>query len=224
MKVRVDLTGRIFGRLTVLYRTERKSSQGFMVYWMCMCKCGELKEVHRCKLTGGGTKSCGCLNTEQRKTNCRTHGMSGRTELTIWRGMLSRCYDKRVEKYPIYGGRGIRVCRRWRNSFLAFYEDMGDRPSPNHSIDRINNDGDYSPENCRWATPKEQSYNRRKTLRFTWEGIARTADEWSIITGIPSGTIRYRIRGYGWTVEKALTTPVRPWGPGKPMRRTDASC
>lgn len=125
-----------------------------------------------------------------------------------WTHMISRCEDRGTESYPRYGGRGIGVCKRWRESFAAFAADMGMRPSPKHSIDRINPNGNYEPGNCRWATPKEQARNKRRNLLLSAFGVTRCAAEWSELMGINSDTLRARLFILGWSVEKTLLTPA----------------
>jgi hypothetical protein len=209
--IRKDLTGKVFGRLTVLYRTDRKTSQGFRLYWMCRCECGNETEVYRCKLTGGRTVSCGCRLKEIRAwfpTQSLKHGMSkGCKEFRSWASMRGRCCNQQNHKFPIYGGRGIKICDRWMESFQNFYDDMGQAPSKLHSIDRIDVNGDYCPENCRWAVAAQQSDNKTNTVRLTWNGVTRTVTEWSRIVGVQRMTIKARLK-YGWSVDSALSTPV----------------
>jgi hypothetical protein len=213
--VRKDITGKVFGKLTVICRTNRKNSQGTRIYWLCRCECGKETEVHRGKLSQGHTTSCGCVQSEWRKRGFRKlwikHGMSGKSrsrEFNCWTGMRSRCSDKKNAKYPNYGGRGIKVCERWANSFSNFYEDVGPSPSARHSIDRIDVNGDYCPENCRWATPAQQADNKTNTIRLTCDGVTRTATEWARIFGVSRMTIIARIKKYGWDTDKAIKTPV----------------
>jgi hypothetical protein len=133
----------------------------------------------------------------------------GKTPIAaVWRAMIARCHNEKNGAYYRYGGRGIQVCQRWRESFEAFLADMGPRPSPKHQIDRINNDGNYEPGNCRWATVIVNSRNRSDNNRLTFNGETKTLAEWSEITGIPYGTLWKRLKD-GWTAERALTESLR---------------
>lgn len=174
MRPRMDLTAAVFGRLYVI--CEASPSQNGGRRWLCRCECGNEKIVLSEHLRSGATKSCGCLMREVaaellRSQNLR-HGLSTRlnprSEVEIWRGMKRRCMDTKHKSFARYGGRGIRVCERWMNSVEAFVEDMGPRPSPAHSIDRIDSDGDYEPGNCRWATASEQRRNQKHGRCVRW--------------------------------------------------------
>lgn len=134
-------------------------------------------------------------------------------EYSVWRGMCTRCYNPNSSDYPHWGGRGIKVCDRWLNSFLSFYEDMGSRPSETHSLDRINTLGNYEPGNCRWATAKMQGNNRYDNRIVEYNGIRQTLAQWSDHSGIPSRIIAGRIDKWKWPIDKALYMPITGRGP-----------
>lgn len=197
----LDLVGQRFGRLLVASYHSVKP-YGATV-WTCKCDCGKEVVALSNNLRRGLTQSCGCAHKGANKT----HGQSDTRMYSIWCGMKQRCNGINTSSYKEYGGRGILVCAEWLNSFETFkkwaiengYTDV-------LSIDRINNDGNYSSDNCRWAADKEQCRNRRSNRILTNNGIAKTVAEWSEETGIKSNTIRRRIDAYGWDVNKALTT------------------
>lgn len=161
---KLDLVGRRYGRLIVVKDLEYLRSKSPV--WLCKCDCGSEHNARSIDLQRGGTRSCGCLDHEVKVKRFLTHGRTDTTEYSSWEGMKDRCCNPNNPRYKDYGGRGITVCDRWLHSFENFYTDMGDRPSPTHSIDRIDNDAGYSPDNCRWATKKEQTANRRKPKKL----------------------------------------------------------
>lgn len=158
-----NISGMRFGRLTAL---EVSGKVGRRLAWRCRCDCGAYASVQGGLLRSGDTRSCGCLQDETRRTMNLRHGMAGTRVYRIWSHMRRRCKDPRAIRWLQYGGRGIRVCERWAQ-FENFFKDMGEPPTPTHSIDRIDVDGNYEPHNCRWATPKEQAANKRPRLRRT---------------------------------------------------------
>lgn len=202
---RADLTSRVFGRLTAITPSAVKRRLG-KVFWVCMCECGNLVTVDGSNLRTGNTKSCGCLKIDVLVASHTVHGMSHTATYSSWEHMRCRCNNPNNQLYGDYGGRGIFVCKRWE-AFDNFYADMGDRPSKKHSLGRIDNDGPYSPENCKWETPFEQQNNRRNNCLLTHDGKTQTLAEWSREAGIPYGTLRSRMAQHGWSVEKSLMTP-----------------
>jgi hypothetical protein len=197
-----NLAGQKFGRLTALAREEEApSGAGISARWMCRCDCGATTTVTSDRLTQGRTKSCGCYAIERIAKQSTTHGMSHSSEYSIWRGMLARCSNKNLDEFPRYGGRGIKVCERW-HSFENFYADMGKRPA-GCTLDRVDNDGDYEPANCRWATRREQQNNRCNTARLTVAGTTRSLSQWCDVLGLARSTVRSRLER-GWSDERAL--------------------
>lgn len=200
-----NLTGMIFGQLTVIAYAGKR---GRYTMWLCRCKCGKETQAIVSNLCSGGTQSCGCLQRKKTVECSRTHGYCGTPEYVTWRSMKQRCGDPSQISYDDYGGRGITVCDRWRDSFEAFLADMGERPSKNHSIDRVDNSKGYSKSNCRWATNKEQGRNTRRNRMLTLNGRTLCVAEWAERLGMSDATILSRL-GRGWSVERALTTPVK---------------
>ena len=160
----IDRTGMTFTYLTVLERVPNKT--GIRVLYKCICKCGKIVNVQSGNLVSGDTKSCGCRKIEKSIERNLKHGASKTIEYSSYLSMIRRCMSKKHCSYKNYGGRGILVCKEWLNSFENFYKDMGPRPSKNHSIDRINVNGNYTKENCKWSTRSEQQKNKRRNKIF----------------------------------------------------------
>ncbi len=172
-KVLIDLTGQKFGRLTVVCRApSRVTEKGTYTYWECLCDCGTVKEVSGSNLQTN-TFSCGCLHRETRKTCHLTHGLTHTRVFRIWHGMKERCLNPKSTVFKNYGGRGITVCNRWLESVENFVADMG-HPPISHSIERKNNNGNYEPGNCIWATRDVQNNNQRSNIRVDWKGQSLT--------------------------------------------------
>jgi len=194
----VDITGHHFGRLTVIDYAEKSK-------WRCRCDCGNVVDVNSYHLRSGQTRNCGCLFVETARKRATIHGYAIPGKVTrihkIWRGMIQRCTNPRCNSYTRYGGRGIIVCRRWR-SFVNFLADMGEPPK-GMSIDRIDNNGNYEPSNCRWATAVIQQRNRRDNRILEYDSQRMCVAAWAEHSGIKDVTIRGRLRR-GWTVGQAL--------------------
>jgi hypothetical protein len=202
-----DLKDLEFGRLTVLGYAGGTPNKK----WFCRCQCGKIVKVRSSHLGSGATNSCGCFHSDIIKSVSITHGHSkgGNTTSTYntWACMIQRCNNKNHANYHHYGGRGIKVCDSWLNSFETFLEDMGERPR-GKTIERKENNKGYCKENCRWATQKEQCNNTRKNRFLIFNGQSKTIPQWSDETGISYNAIRFRIKR-GWSVEEVLTTPLK---------------
>jgi len=206
-----DLTGRRFGRLLVIERDLSKAWS--RVHWICQCDCGTLHVAGRANLENGDVQSCGCLRRDRSGEVHRTHGKGGTRVYKIYHGILQRCLSTVNPAYDRYGGRGI-VCE-WQ-SFEEFYRDMGEPPSPKHSIDRYpDNNGPYSKANCRWATRLEQANNTRSNHLLTYKGETRTVSEWTRHLNIPDSVLKNRVRRR-WLDEKIFTASIRAFK-GRPL-------
>lgn len=206
-----DLAGQRFGRLVVLYDTGERKSRN--VVWRCKCDCGNEVDVAGYSLTSGNTTSCGCYNRERSVEANTVHGMNRQGErhpvYAAWSRMLQRCENPNNKRYKDYGGRGIRVCEEWHDAkvFIEWALSHGWREGL--SIDRIDNNGNYEPGNCRWATLREQARNKRSNRLITFNGKTQSLAAWAEEMGINSSALRYRIYQLHWSVERALTEPVR---------------
>lgn len=209
-----DLTGKIFWRWRVVSFAGgvKRKPKGYNLYWVCRCICGAVKQVAGGSLTYGTNKSCGCLKREKVISRSTKHGhclASGCSKAyRAWRGMRSRCQNENDARYQDYGGRGIYVCQRWR-SFEHFFSDIGEPPNVEYSIDRVDNDGPYSPDNCRWATRMEQAQNTRKNVFLTHNGKTLCLLEWARVMGLSSGTLYSRYQR-GWPLVDVLSKKKFP--------------
>lgn len=181
------------------------------VLWCCVCECGKHVLTTSCELLSGRRKSCGCFKEAAQRVAVTTHGKSYTFLYRRWTGMLSRCMNPHAPMYKHYGGRGITVCERWRHSFAAFAEDMGEPPRRSMQIERIDTNGQYSKENCRWATIIEQANNKRNNRFLIHDGITLSLTQWARRLRMHEETLRSRLRR-GLSVEDALTTPVNRRG------------
>lgn len=201
----IDHTGRRYGRLVV----ERRGidRQPGRPYWICKCDCGNVAEVSASNLRSGITGSCGCrlLDGSIR----RTHGDKASPVYAVWKAIKQRCENPNNKSFSRYGGRGIRLCDRWRD-YAKFKEDMGPRPSPMHSVDRIDNNGHYEPENCRWVLPRQQARNKSSNTVAFHNGEWKSWSEWAESAAVSPQLLRSRVVVWGWPFHEALTTP-----PGK---------
>ena len=204
----IDRTGDRYGMLTVIARdvNYRGNAQ-----WRCQCECGRVKSYIGQDLARGKVRSCGCNNPMY----ATEHGMATTPTYRAWINMRRRCLKPTNHAYADYGGRGIAVCERWVNSFPNFLEDMGPRPSEKHSLDRTDNDKGYEKANCRWATMKEQLNNTRANRIVEIDGRKQTLSLWCDEIGISRSRVQDRMK-WGWTVERALTAPIRKTRPTKP--------
>lgn len=205
----VDRSGQKFTRLLVLGAHRRR---GHSLYLECLCDCGNIIWASVANLNSGTQKSCGCLRRERwANGNRRTHGLAGTPIYTVWSGMKRRCMNSKNQDYADYGGRGIKVCDRWMNSFEAFYEDMADKYEPGLTLDRIDVNGNYDPLNCQWSTHLEQGNNKRNTRKIETEWGKITIRRASELSGLPITTIRNRIFKK-WPVAEVLGP--RRWADG----------
>lgn len=202
-----DLIGKEFNEWTVISILNKivGSDNRSVRFALCKCSCGTIKEVRLLRLLNNKSNKCrGCINRDFKFK----HGKRETPEYKIWVNMKYRCYNTSNKSYKDYGGRGIKVCDRWKDSFENFLEDMRERPSKDHSLDRIDNDGDYTPENCRWTDWKTQARNRRCNYLVTYNGVKKSLVEWCEKFNINYSTAHSRLER-GWDIPKIFTTPTK---------------
>ena len=206
-KLRRDLTGQKFGKLTVLSYSH--SDKNHFAYYLCKCECGNTKIVRASNLISGDTKTCGCYNKTTKENGGRlVHGLSDTRLYKIWSHLISRCYNPKDRAYKNYGGRGISVCPEWKNDISNFYNWVLENGyKDNLTIDRINNNGNYEPSNCRFVDDKIQSNNRRNNHPITINNETHNLTEWSRIYNIAHSTVVQRLKR-GWSEYDAITTPA----------------
>lgn len=207
-----DFQAEKYGRLTTIEEVVWIQDAKYRrAYQQCVCSCGTLRLYRLSSLKSGDTQSCGCLMRERSSTANGRHRRCRTPEYRAWGSMLARCHNTNHRFFRHYGGRGIVICERWLGTtgFSHFLEDIGARPSPKHSLDRIDNNGNYEPSNCRWATRKEQANNKRSCRMVTIEGTTDTLSNWCRKQGISYNCVQARLR-LGWDMVIALTKPVAP--------------
>lgn len=205
----IDITGQRFGNWVVLEKADNPNDT--CAVWLCQCDCGNTNVVRGKDLRYGKTKSCGCTKVK--------HGAEGSRLYQIWHDMKTRCTNPNSDAFKDYGARGITVCAEWNDDFASFrewslangYEEAA--PRGECTIDRIDNDGPYSPENCRWVSMKKQSNNRRSNHLVTYNGETHTITEWSEVSGVPYPVLKNRITVLKWPIEKAIETPAKKYRP-----------
>ena len=201
----VDISGHSFGRLTAIRDSGRRSSGG--VFWICLCECGGTVEALASSLRTGNTKSCGCLGRDGLLARNTKHGMAGKDVYLVWHAMISRCQRPNHKDYHNYGARGITVCDRWMD-FSNFLSDMGEKPFKSATVERINNDLGYSPNNCKWASRVDQANNRRQNTIVRAFGHEKTIADWArdSLCVVAKECLSKRLRR-GWRPERAITEP-----------------
>jgi len=201
-----EYIGNRFFRLTV--KSVFKKDNGYR-YFSCVCECGKTKDILAKNIIRGKTKSCGCYQKERASEAAKTHGEGANKtkEYRIWTHIKTRCFNNKSPKFISYGGRGITMCDRWRYSYVNFLEDMGRCPANKDSIDRIDNNGNYEPKNCRWADLYEQGCNMRSNVVIEYNGESKIIAEWARITGISESVLQYRVK-MDWGADKIIETPI----------------
>ena len=204
----IDITGEKFGKLTVL---KRVGKDGSFATWLCVCDCGRETIVRSRSLWSGNTKSCGCSHYFKGSAHINyKHGQSKSKLYNVWNGLKARCFNKNTKEYQYYGARGINMCAEWKENFQSFYfwaKENGYLSG--FSLDRIDNNGDYEPANCRWVTKAEQNNNKRSNVRISFKGQSKTMKQWADSFGISYKLLHSRINKLGWSFEKAISTPPR---------------
>ncbi len=215
-KYRMDLTGQRYGRLLILGEAKRTQTPNGIWHrrWTCQCDCSKIVAVDMGAIRAGNILSCGCLNRELVSKRRAKHRMCGTRTYHSWQLMTARCNNPNTPKWHRYGGRGIYICERWK-VFVNFLKDMGEIPFDKTSIGRINNDGPYCKDNCRWETAKEQANNTKTNRMLTLNGVSKNTTQWSSELGINRRTLTSRLDDGHWSIEDALTIPANHKKPSK---------
>lgn len=207
----IDLTGQRFGHLAVIELADDslKNSKNRSKLWLCKCECGKTTYAYANNLNAGRVHSCGCLQIESTRARA-THNSSETPLYKCWVHMKQRCLNQRCESFPDYGGRGITVCEDWKENFCSFQKwAVENGYHKDLTIERIDNNGNYCPENCKWSTRKEQQNNRRGVTQITYNGKTQSRAQWCEELGVSFSTVSFRVNTMGWDEITALTTPVR---------------
>lgn len=197
-----DLTNKVFGKLTVVRLDEKRTNSG-RIKWIVKCQCGNEKSTQAINLKSGDTTSCGCVHKEQLGARKFKHGGSSSSEYASWCSMLTRCRNPNIDCFIHYGGRGITVCERWLD-FANFVKDMGKKPNKNFTLERVNTNGNYEPDNCRWASQAEQVRNTRSNIRIGDKILVDIARDMNVSPSTLYGRIRK-----GWSIADTISTPIR---------------
>lgn len=202
----IDLSNQKIGRLYVCYQSPISDKYGHKL-WICKCDCGNIKSVTTSDLMNGRTTSCGCFQKERRVQRATIHGMTGSSLHNTWKHMKDRIYNVNCADYNNYGGRGITLCKEWDHDFMAFYNwSIAHGYKDDLTIDRIDNNGPYSPENCRWVNRTVQNNNRRSCRIYSYNGKTMTLQQWANQMGVSRSCLDCRLKR-GWSVEKTFSTP-----------------
>ncbi len=201
----LDVTGRVFGRLYVMNPIIEEK---FPIKFLCKCECGKTISTTSSRLLNGNTRSCGCYRTELFLKKITTHGKYGTKVYETWHGMKTRCLNSKDPSFKWYGARGIKICDRWMR-FENFYQDMGE-PSKGMTLDRIDNNGNYGPGNCRWVSFEENNNNKRNNVLIEFNGEKKTISQWSRKMKIKRNILTYRLMA-GWSIDDCFHKKTRSY-------------
>lgn len=205
MKYSTEVVGKRFNRLEITGVIGVQDSSTIVSF---LCECGQEGEAPMWRIASGAKRSCGCLRREKTVERNTIHGLTHRPEYKVWVNIHTRCYNPKSKSFSRYGAKGIVMSDVWRDSFEAFYRDMGPRPSPRHSVERVQNHLGYSADNCVWATLSEQARNKSTSIRYTLEGVTKTLKEWASDVGLDYHAAYWRHQ-QGWTIDRIINTPSR---------------
>ena len=218
-----NLAGQRFERLTAIKPKRVRRDGRSRIYWRCICDCGKSTLVSASNLTSGNVRSCGCLPNLGGFRHGHARKGAIRPEYHIWQGIKKRCTNRQANNWKDYGGRGIKVCKRWLRSFENFWKDMGPRPSPQHTLGRLNNDGDYKKRNCAWQLAEAQANNTRRNVRCTLHGITLTLTQWTRVVPVNRSVINHHYNGTDGRPKVGAQQALKnAWTPERCMRWLNA--